>query len=147
MWVTAFKKNGRVMKTLKAGALSIDIAGKRIRVPVSGIRRLHEQPPEPVARPMVHVETEMTTGDPPLRLMLIGKRVPEAMDELEIYLDQVFRARIPEVTIVHGFGTGRLQDAVVGALKKSRYVSRARRGFETEGGGGVTVVELNENPV
>jgi len=141
--LNTFNKKGRVKKYSGSDKITVDMAGKRIVVPLTGIRRLakDQQEDKVESTGCVTVHTE-PVEPPPLRLMLIGKRVDEAMDVLELYLDRVARVRLPEVTIVHGFGTGRLQDAVVKFLKKSPYVSRARRGTDAEGGGGVTVVEM-----
>ena len=58
------------------------------------------------------------------------------------------RARVPgslqKVRVVHGFGAGRLRQAVAGLLQDHPHVAGFRLGVAGEGGGGVTVVELKE---
>jgi len=85
-----------------------------------------------------------TLSQVPLSLKLIGKTVDYAIDELEKYIDKAYRAGMPMVRIVHGYGTGRLQNAVVQFLKRNPLVEAARRGDRTEGGGGVTIAELRQ---
>ncbi len=75
-------------------------------------------------------------------LNLIGKTVDEALPELDKYLDDAYLSHLPQVTIIHGRGTGALKNAVHTFLKKSKYVSEYRLGAFGEGGTGVTVVSF-----
>lgn len=76
------------------------------------------------------------------RLDLRGKRVEDALDELEIYLDQASLANLAQVTIIHGHGTGALKSAVRDFLNTSPYVSKYRPGEDGEGGDGVSILEI-----
>lgn len=76
-------------------------------------------------------------------LNIIGKRVDEAIPEVEKYLDDAYLAHLPKVTIIHGRGTGALKDAVHARLKKLKYVKSYRVGGFGEGDHGVTIVEFN----
>lgn len=80
--------------------------------------------------------------DVPLELHLIGKRVDEALDELEKFLDGAARQGRSEARVVHGHGTGRLKAAVRGRLQGHPLVSAFRAGEPREGGDGATVVTL-----
>lgn len=77
-----------------------------------------------------------------ISLNLIGKTVDEAMPELEKYLDDAYLAHMPQVTIIHGRGTGALKNAVHQKLRKMSNVKDYRLGEFGEGGYGVTVVEF-----
>lgn len=77
-------------------------------------------------------------------LNLIGKRVDEALPELDKYLDDAYLSHLNKVTIIHGRGTGALRDAVHSHLKKTKYVSSFRVGEFGEGDRGVTIVEFKE---
>lgn len=70
---------------------------------------------------------------------LLGKTVDEALAELDKYLDDAYLARLPQVRIVHGKGTGALRKAVQGHLKKIKYVESFRLGEHGEGDAGVTI--------
>ncbi|UCD84882.1 MAG: endonuclease MutS2 [Deltaproteobacteria bacterium] len=78
----------------------------------------------------------------PLSCDLRGKRVDEALNEVIDFLDQATLANHQRISIIHGHGTGALKSAVRDYLKDSPYVRRFRAGELSEGGDGVTVVEL-----
>ena len=73
---------------------------------------------------------------------LIGKTVDEAIALLDKYLDDAYLAKLHQITIIHGVGTGALRNAVQAHLKKSKYIKTYRRGEYGEGGYGVTVAEF-----
>ena len=75
-------------------------------------------------------------------LNLIGKTVDEAMGLLDKYLDDAYLAKLHQVTIIHGVGTGALRNAVQNHCKRSKYVKSYRMGEYGEGGYGVTVIEF-----
>lgn len=75
-------------------------------------------------------------------LDLRGKRVEEALDELEGYLDEASLANLSPVYIIHGHGTGALKAAVRDFVSTSPYVAKSRIGEEAEGGDGVCVIDI-----
>ncbi len=74
-------------------------------------------------------------------LNLIGKRVEEALKELEIYLDKARVLHLSSVRIIHGYGTGKLQKAIHEYLKKDNSLTY-HFGGENDGGMGSTIVEF-----
>ncbi|MGD9683406.1 MAG: endonuclease MutS2 [Candidatus Obscuribacterales bacterium] len=83
------------------------------------------------------VSTSLNTVD------LRGKRVDEALDRLEEFLDSCMVSQISPVMVIHGHGTGAVKAATRSYLSDSRYCRRFRPGELFEGGDGVTVVDLN----
>lgn len=73
---------------------------------------------------------------------LIGKTVDEALSDLDKYLDDAYLAHLPQVTVIHGRGTGALKNAIHAHLKKLSYVKSFRIGAFGEGDQGVTIVEF-----
>lgn len=71
-----------------------------------------------------------------------GNTTDEAMGHVEKFLDDAYLAHLPQVTIIHGKGTGTLRIAIHAQLKKIRYVKSFRLGLYGEGENGVTIVEL-----
>ncbi|HSN67776.1 MAG TPA: Smr/MutS family protein, partial [Thermoanaerobaculia bacterium] len=76
-------------------------------------------------------------------LNLIGRRVDDAIDELEKFLDQALLAGRAAVRLVHGHGTGALRNALREQLRKHRGVRSHRPGNPNEGGDGATIVFLD----
>ncbi len=77
------------------------------------------------------------------RLDLRGVRVDDALDQLEDYLDKASLANMSPVTVIHGHGTGALKAAVRDYLSTSPYVAKFRPGEDSEGGDGVSVIDIN----
>ena len=80
--------------------------------------------------------------DVSMEINVIGKTVDEAINELEKYLDDAYIAKLPQVTIIHGKGTGALRSAIQEMLRRNKLVKSYRLGRFGEGEAGVTVVEL-----
>ena len=72
-------------------------------------------------------------------ILLIGKTVDEALQELDKYLDDAYLSHLSSVRIVHGKGTGALRNAVHSHLKKLPYVASFGLGEYGEGDAGVTI--------
>lgn len=77
------------------------------------------------------------------KIDLRGYRVDDALTELDLFLDKACMVNLPYVEIVHGHGTGQLRTAIRDYLNDSPYVAKFRQGDDTEGGNGVTIVDLN----
>ncbi len=77
-------------------------------------------------------------------LNIIGLRVDEALPLVDRMLDQAALNRCPRVDIIHGMGTGRLQNAVRQHLKQHTLVKDIHPGEVAQGNPGVTTVEIKE---
>ncbi|PYS00728.1 MAG: hypothetical protein DMG12_17095, partial [Acidobacteria bacterium] len=75
---------------------------------------------------------------------LVGRRVDEAVDMVDKFLDDAFLAQINPIRIVHGTGTGALRHAIAELLSGHPHVDRFEDAPHSEGGRGVTVVRLRE---
>ena len=61
---------------------------------------------------------------------------------IDKYLDDAYIAKIPQVRIVHGKGTGALRQGIHSFLKTHPHVKSFRLGTFGEGEMGVTIVEI-----
>lgn len=89
----------------------------------------------------VRVAIERSAGAMP-EINLLGLRVHEALPRLEEFLDRAVLSHQSSVRIVHGMGTGALRRAVREFLRESPYCASYSEAPRSEGGGGVTIVEL-----
>jgi DNA mismatch repair protein MutS2 len=97
--------------------------------------------PKPVeTRPLATVKGKDYHVSPELDLR--GERYEDALVRVEKYIDDALLAGYPRVSIIHGKGTGALRKGVQEFLKNHRSVKNIRYGEATEGGTGVTIVEL-----
>ena len=76
------------------------------------------------------------------QLDLRGKRFEEAVAEVDQYIDAALLAGYPQVTIVHGRGTGALKKGVQDYLKNNRRVKKYEYAPPNQGGDGATIVSF-----
>lgn len=97
---------------------------------------------ENVYRPSSLNKFELQKASVSNTLDLRGYKVEDALDSLEFYLDKASLANLACVTVIHGHGTGALKSAVRDFLSTSPYVAKYRPGEDSEGGDGVSVVDI-----
>ncbi|NLM67599.1 MAG: endonuclease MutS2, partial [Enterococcus sp.] len=76
------------------------------------------------------------------QLDLRGKRYEEALNEVDQYIDAALLANYPQVTIVHGKGTGALRQGINNYLKNHRNVKSFEFAPANQGGNGATIVKF-----
>jgi len=146
VWVEFVKDHGTVAAladdgrraTVEIGRVRFDLARQDLGRPRPGATA-----PAPPSEPKGRVQDSVKRRAVPTELNLVGQRVEEAVAHLASYLDAAMLASLPQVRIVHGYGTGALRKAVHTCLAKAG-VESFRLGVETEdpGGAGVTIVTL-----
>ena len=75
---------------------------------------------------------------------VVGRRVDEAVEMADKFLDDAVLAQMNTLRIVHGMGTGALRQAISELLSSHPHVSRFESAPHSEGGRGVTIVTLRE---
>ena len=139
VFIKSFEKNGTVVK-IKKDKYSVQMGQFTMDFNKSDLIKA-VKPKEKVVK-----QTRMSGYNPAshvgLSLDLRGKRYEEVEFLMEQYLDQAILGNLEQVTIIHGFGTGTIRNAVQAYLKKCPYVKSYRYGQEGEGLNGVTVVKL-----
>lgn len=137
------KKLGKVglVAGLEKNEALIQADGLNIR---ARLRDLYA-PPQPGRQPPARFNYTLIQGetaDVGLSLNLLGRTVEEALAAIDKGLDQASLKGRSSLSIIHGFGTGRLRQAVRGYLKGHPLVKDFKAAENRGGGEGVTVVEL-----
>lgn len=130
----------------KSKRLTVDMGAMKMKVKKDELAVLDENYKEPnkVKIPGTSFNKfELKRYEMSQTLDLRGYRVEEALDAVENYLDQASLANLTPVYIIHGHGTGALKQSVREFLKTSPYVAKFRPGEDSEGGDGVSVVDIN----
>jgi len=140
VWVGDLKQRGQIIDFVDEREVEVSVGKFRVKASTEDLEPLAEEPES--EREEVYLS--VTPSTPPMSLHLRGWRGEEALQELERYLDQASVARMPEVRIVHGKGTGVLRRLVRERLRNHPLVSAYRSGRPEEGGDGVTIVDLTE---
>jgi DNA mismatch repair protein MutS2 len=129
------------------GSVAVIVGGKRFTVPLKDLSR-REEGSAPAG-----ASVERTAGKgryaytvPEIAattLDLRGQRAEEALAELDCFLDAAVLNGVAQVSILHGKGTGRLQEAVRKALREDSRVTAFAFAPLEQGGAGVTQVTLS----
>ena len=123
----------------------VEVRGKRFRSLTTELRVLGGSPPKPESSAVrVNVQLQPREGVSTSELLLVGNTVDQAIDRLEKFLDESLLSEQRTLRLIHGFGTGRLKEAVVDYLHKHPLVTSVRTASPQEGGGGVTIAELKD---
>jgi len=122
--------------------VQVDVGGMRVWVDMAKLEPADEMPsvtPTQAEIAAVRVRKMVTV---PTELNLLGKRVEEALEVLEKFLDDALLAGHKQVRIVHGRGTGKLRQAVHDYLRTHPQVVAFELAPLHEGGDGVTIAYL-----
>ena len=86
----------------------------------------------------------LDTEDLNAELNLIGRTTSDAEYEIDRFLDEAYLAALPQIRIIHGFGTGALKNFVHHFLKGHPHVARYSFAPPDQGGQGATIAELKQ---
>ncbi|HOV79567.1 MAG TPA: endonuclease MutS2 [Bacillota bacterium] len=123
------------------GEVQIQVGILKMNFPVRELRRV-EKPEKREGQSQVAGVMLGKARDVSTELDLRGMYADEAVLQVEKYLDDACLAGLSRVSIIHGKGTGSLRAAVHKQLSGHRRVRSFRLGDQSEGGLGVTVVDL-----
>lgn len=135
------------LDNLRGETAEVLVHGKRLRCALEDLMAVRENEGDRSQRPP-RVELSRVSSaeeDLPAELKLVGLRVEPALEALDRYLDRALLSNRRQVRVVHGFGTGRLRQAVRQQLGLHPAVADFRAGQNNEGGDGATVVTLDKS--
>jgi DNA mismatch repair protein MutS2 len=131
----------------KKGKAVVLLRGMRMKVSLADCQPPGGPAPTVGGRASLPQGISLDTGgkeNVPTEINLIGKRVEEAQDLLDKFLDDTMLAGHKEIRIVHGHGSGRLRAAVAEFLKQHPLVASHHSASPKAGGTGATVAVLKD---
>lgn len=135
--VLTYGQKGEVLELIDNNEAVVQMGIIKMKLPLEDLEKTKKTKEEPTK--MIKRENRQSIK---MELDLRGYRYDEAMVAVDQYLDQAVLSNYEQVYIIHGKGTGALQKGVQNHLKRHKSVSSYRNGMPSEGGFGVTVVEL-----
>ncbi len=137
--VTSYGQRGELIKQLANGHWEVQLGILKMKVSEDDI-----QPVAPSKEPVQRVVSLRSAESAHVanQLDLRGKRYEEALSEVDQYLDAAILAGYPQVTIVHGKGTGALRQGILEYLKNHRSVKSYEFAPANQGGNGATIVKF-----
>lgn len=122
--------------------VQVDVGGMKIWVDTNKLEPVSEVPNLTPFQAEVAVVRARKMVSTPTELNLLGRRVDEALDAIEKFLDDALLAGHKKVRIVHGKGTGKLRQAIHDYLRTHPQVYAFELAPPSEGGDGVTIAYL-----
>ncbi len=125
----------------KKSKVTVEVNGIRLNLDVHLLSSAQQPEDSHQAPHWVRGSYEITRPQG-MQIDLRGKRVREAMEALEKFLDGALIAGLSSVTILHGKGTGAIQEAVQTYLAHQKFVESYEFGHPDEGGAGITIAHF-----
>ena len=124
---------------IKDGEAEVLVGNIKLRRPLDDLEVIESVPLK--VPPGVHVnfvQKQLEKNE----INVIGRKVDEAVEIADKFLDDAFLAQANQVRIVHGMGTGALRQAISELLSSHPHVIHFESAPHSEGGRGVTIVTL-----
>jgi DNA mismatch repair protein MutS2 len=123
------------------GRLEAQVGDVKLTLRIDGVEKLDM--PGPAAEAAERAVARPRTIRPASpELDLRGQRAEMVESALDAYLNDAFMSGLPEVRIIHGYGTGAVRAEVREQLAVHKLVKSFRPGQQGEGGDGVTIALL-----
>lgn len=126
---------------IKGGDVEVLVGNIKLRRPVSDLQAVENQPIKLPENVQIRILTKQLEKN---EINLVGRKVDEAVELADKFLDDAFLAQVNTIRIVHGMGTGALRQAIAELLDHHPHVSHFESAPQSEGGRGVTVVTLRD---
>lgn len=147
VYVTLFDSVGKIADNPRdKKRVLVEVGSKRIEVPVDHLQQPSGTSEEKTSEPKnsggktrVKLSDDGNTSN---RIDIRGQRVDEALTSLEQFYNRALVNGLNQLEIIHGKGTGALQQVVDKFLTEQKHITSHRLGRPEEGGAGVTFAEL-----
>ena len=124
----------------KSNSVIIDMNNKKLSVQIDQLSPLNKESIQKQNRNSITFYNIETLDSQ--RLDLRGMRVDEALFKLDTFIDRAILSNLQSIDILHGKGTGALQEAVHEYLKDLKYIKNYEFAPIDQGGAGITIVEF-----
>jgi len=139
VYINKFDSIGTITKIdKKTKRVKLDINNKKVTSKISDLTKSIDDDKE-------HYNIITKYNISPLetfRIDIRGKRVDEAISEVDKFLDKALLYSHKNVDILHGKGTGALQEAIHKHLKTLKFINKFNFAPINQGGAGITIVEF-----
>lgn len=141
VYIGHLNQQGCILSTPnKSNQVQVQIGSAKLMLPISSITKVISTKEKTFNGSSNYKTNKTKTATSEINV--IGYNVDEAVFVVDKYLDDCALAKLNNVRIVHGKGTGALMKGIHSFLKTNSHVKGFRLGTFGEGEMGVTVVEL-----
>ena len=140
--ISPLNKEGVIVRAQgDSDKVDVLIGNVRIKVPLNELEQVNGNSLKRTKSKEDVSFTPLTTGMTS-KINLVGMRVDDAIPLVDKVIDNAILSGMTRVDIVHGVGTGRLRDAIRNHLNAHSFVVNFNSADLSQGGTGVTVVEI-----
>ena len=147
VFLTNFNQNGIILSHVsKSNEVQVQIGNMKTNVNIKYLRKINKSKNESKSNKNISSSYSYSNISKAKNIKpeinVIGYNVDEAIFVIDKFLDDCSLAKLQNVRIVHGKGTGKLRNGIHQFLKTNPHVKSFRLGTFGEGEMGVTIVEL-----
>ncbi|MBI4620829.1 MAG: endonuclease MutS2 [Desulfobacterales bacterium] len=140
--ISPLNKEGVIVRVQgDSDKVDVLIGNLRVKVPLNELEQVNGNRLKRTESKEDVLFTPLTTGMTG-KINLVGMRVDDAIPLVDKVIDNAILSGMTRVDIVHGVGTGRLRDAIRDHLNAHSFVVNFNSADLSQGGTGVTVVEI-----
>ena len=144
VFVKSLGKNGTIISHIsKDKEVQVQIGILKMNVKIDDLKKVMPEKNKSIKDSSQNYTKISKTQNVKTEINVIGMNVDEAVYLIDKYMDNCMLAKLNEVRIIHGKGTGKLREGIHKYLKTNSNVKSFRIGTYGEGEMGVTVVEMN----
>ena len=146
VYIPAFNKNGIILSHVnKSNEVQVQIGNIKTNININNIEKIStSNKTNETSNTNLGYTKISKAKNIKSEINVIGLNVEEAIFVVDKFLDDCSLAKLQNVRIVHGKGTGKLRTGIHSFLKNNPHVKSFRLGTYGEGEMGVTVVELKK---
>lgn len=139
--VLSYDQTGDLLDQVDKNHWNVQLGILRMKIKTSDLEKVAEPKEQEPKRRVAIVKGGAASG-PDTTLDLRGVRYEDAMARLDRYIDSALLAGYPQVTIIHGLGTGAIRNGVTAYLRRNSQVKKFGFAPQNAGGSGATIVQF-----